>query len=116
MAVSKSSLEAQFDAYWNILAGDYPRLAEEIQFDDERKWRIDRGLPELKIGIEIEGVGGNKSRHLTMKGYSEDCTKYNRAAELGWVILRYTTLHIENDPMSMIEQIKSVINRRKSIG
>ena len=74
----------------------------EYKFHSERRWRFDFAHLELKLAIEVEGLCAEwqKSRHTTIKGYIEDCEKYNAAALLGWTVLRYTysTLHqIERD-------------------
>lgn len=74
----------------------------EHRFHDKKLWRFDFANLELKLAIEIEGLcaAGQKSRHTTIKGYQNDCEKYNAAALLGWTVLRYTyrTLYqIERD-------------------
>jgi len=74
----------------------------EHRFHDKRRWRFDFAHLELKLVIEVEGLCAEwqKSRHTTIKGYTEDCEKYNAAALLGWTVLRYTysTLYqIERD-------------------
>lgn len=82
---------------------------EEFQFDEVRKFRFDWVIPELKTGVEFEGIISEKSGHTTIKGYSKDCTKYNLCQCLGWKVLRYTVLNyqdIENDLKLLIEKIK----------
>jgi len=73
-------------------------LVHEYQFDPCRKWRSDFYIPELNVLIEYEGlgVGLNKNRpggHQTVKGYTANCEKYNRASLLGFKLLRYTALN-----------------------
>lgn len=65
----------------------------EYAFHPERKWRFDFAIPELKIGIEYEGLLSDKSRHTTVKGYTNDSEKYNAAQMLGWRVLRYTAIN-----------------------
>lgn len=65
---------------------------EELVFHPVRKWRFDWAIPELKIAIEYEGLMSKKSRHTTIKGYTEDTIKYNEASKLGWRVLRYTAI------------------------
>jgi len=76
----------------------------ELKFHPTRRWRFDFAWPELMIAAEVEGgteshgqrrrIKGKlctlKSRHLTPKGYENDCEKYNEAAMLGWHILKFT--------------------------
>lgn len=76
--------------------GTIPEYVEEHEFHHTRKFRFDWAIPSLKIAIEYEGVVSKKSRHTTLKGYTNDCTKYNIAQSLGWIILRYTALNYED--------------------
>lgn len=80
-------------------------VTKEFQFHPKRKWRFDYYIPELKLGIEVEGgtyketwyrdkrtgelkhhTGG---RHNTGEGFLNDCEKYNTATILGFKILRF---------------------------
>jgi very-short-patch-repair endonuclease len=61
----------------------------------ERMWRFDFAFPELKIAVEIEGGIHISGRHNRGKGMEEDMEKYNRAAVLGWTVLRYSTGMVE---------------------
>lgn len=83
------------------------KFQEEYQFDEVRKFRFDWAIPKLKCGIEFEGIISEKSRHTTIRGFSQDCTKYNLCQCLGWKVLRYTVLNyqnIENDLKLLIEK------------
>jgi hypothetical protein len=73
--------------------GLIPGYVEELQFSQDRKFRFDWAIPELMIAIEYEGLISKKSRHTTIKGYSNDCSKYNFAQSLGWIVLRYTVIN-----------------------
>lgn len=66
---------------------------KEYKFNPQRKWRFDFAIPEMKIGIEYEGLMSAKSRHTTITGFSNDTEKYNAAQALGWRVLRYTALN-----------------------
>jgi len=71
----------------------------EHKFDSERKFKFDIAIPQLKVGIEYEGIynaTGGKSRHTTGYGYSKDCEKYNLATVSGWKVLRYTATNYRN--------------------
>lgn len=74
---------------------------EEFIFHPTRKWRFDLCIPSMMIAFEYDGlaIGRNKdgkSRHTSIKGYTEDTIKINSATLLGWKVFRYTTLN-END-------------------
>lgn len=68
----------------------------EYLFLKGRRYRFDVALPDKKIAIEYEGLplqANRKSRHTTIKGYSNDCEKYNNAVCNGWRLLRFTALN-----------------------
>jgi hypothetical protein len=76
-------------------------LKKEFQFCKGRRWKADYYIPELNVLIEYEGlgVGRNKFRaggHQTVKGYTANCDKYNRASMLGYKLIRYTALNFGN--------------------
>ncbi len=62
----------------------------EYRFHDLRKFRFDIAIPDMKVGIEYEGLMSEKSRHTTIEGFTMDCIKYNLAQLNGWKVLRYT--------------------------
>ena len=70
-----------------------PGMAEEFRFHNQRKFRFDFALPDLKVAFEYEGIMRGKSRHTTITGYTKDCEKYNLAALEGWKVYRYTALN-----------------------
>lgn len=67
-------------------------LVTELKFLTDRKFKFDYAIEEIKLAIEYEGIKSKKSRHTTLKGYSTDSTKYNRANIDKWTLLRYTAL------------------------
>jgi very-short-patch-repair endonuclease len=48
-----------------------------------------------RIAIECEGGTWGKSRHTSGKGYIADIEKYNKAALMGFKVLRFTTEQIK---------------------
>jgi very-short-patch-repair endonuclease len=44
--------------------------------------------PEAKVALEIEGGIFTGGRHTSSAGFVKDMAKYNRAAVLGWKVLR----------------------------
>lgn len=61
----------------------------EYIFHPKRKWRFDFYFPEFKIAIEVEG--GYGGRHQRIGGFASDCVKYDHAAIMGILVLRFTT-------------------------
>lgn len=66
------------------------KIEKEYRFCPERKWRFDYAIPEKMLAIEIEGGVWQYGRHNRAGGFLKDMEKYNKAAELGWRILRFT--------------------------
>ena len=105
----RSSLESKFLSLWKSLAGNSPQPETEYRFHPTRRWRFDFAFPESKVAVEMEGgvwTGGGHNRGTI---YNTNCDKYNEAALLGWIVLRYTTNHLRQSPVQIIEQVKRAI-------
>ena len=69
-------------------------LEKEYKFCSDRGWRFDFCIPSLKIAIEFEGgIFMQHSGHNTSKHFTKDSDKYNRAAVLGYRVIRVTALN-----------------------
>lgn len=79
----------------------------------ERHWRFDYCIPDLKIACELEGSVFRQGRHTRGIGYSNDCEKYNKAALLGWTVLRYTTGQIRSNPAQVYADLKYLKEQKK---
>ena len=84
----------------------------EYKFHPSRKWRFDWAYPENRIAFEYEGIvikrktqaGG---RHVSIKGFSNDCEKYNEAQLLGWKVYRLTAIMVgDGRAIALINKIK----------
>jgi hypothetical protein len=69
-------------------------FVKEYKFHTSRRWKFDYAIPDKKLAIEYNGIFSNKSRHLTVTGYSGDMEKINQAQLLGWRVLQYTPLNL----------------------
>lgn len=67
-----------------------PRPEREWKFDAKRRWRFDYAWPERMVALEVEGGVWTGGRHTRGAGFLKDIEKYNRAAVLGWRLLRVT--------------------------
>lgn len=72
----------------------FKEFVREHRFDPTRLWRFDFANIEDKVAVEIEGGVWLRGRggHTSPSGFKKDCEKYNRAAVLGWRVLRYTSI------------------------
>ncbi len=67
-----------------------PRPDREWKFEVKRRWRFDYAWPQQMIALEVEGGVWTGGRHTRGAGFVRDMEKYNRAAVLGWRLLRVT--------------------------
>lgn len=74
-----------------VRAADLPAPVEQLRFHPTRRWRLDFAWPDEKLAVEIDGGVFSGGRHTRGTGYTEDCSKLNEAAVLGWSVLRFTT-------------------------
>lgn len=82
-------------------------FVEELKFSKKRRFRFDFAIPNMKVGIEYEGLNSAKSGHTTLVGYTSDCVKYNLAQLEGWIVLRYTAINykeIREDLLTLINK------------
>jgi very-short-patch-repair endonuclease len=108
-----SSLERTFQTYWGMLSTEqYADPVTEFRFAPPRKFRFDLAWPDLKIAVELEGGVYSGGRHTRGKGFENDCEKYNLAALNNWLVVRYTSNMLKNDPISVIRQIQHLIDIR----
>lgn len=81
-------------------------LLEEYRFDEKKRWRFDWAIESIKVAVEFEGgVFQADSGHKTAKHYTKDTNKYNRAAQLGWKVLRFTAVNYK----SLIEELNACV-------
>lgn len=110
--MTRSSLERAFETRRIQLLGDVPEPEAQYRFHPKRRFRFDYAWVEAKVACELEGIMSTKSRHTTIGGFVRDCDKYNLAIEKGWVVLRYTVVHLNNHPVAMFGQIRRVLEMR----
>lgn len=89
--VSKGEQEFALHCLANDLSPE-----REFRFHPKRRWRFDFAFPEFLLAVEIEGGIWTRGRHNRPTGFSGDCEKYNAAALLGWMVLRYPTDQVIN--------------------
>ena len=104
-------LEMQFQR--DARAIKLPTMQKEFRFHPTRRWRFDYAFPEMLIAVEIEGGTGRvRGRHLRTLGFREDCTKYNEAAMLGWMVLRGDAKMVKDG--SLLAMVERAIQSRTS--
>lgn len=102
--MAKRDLESTFE--FQCRAAGLVIKEREYRFHPVRRWRIDFAWPDMKYGVEIEGLSSKISRHTTIKGYRNDCEKYNTALLMGWRILRFTDREVTTGTgLTMLEDL-----------
>lgn len=93
------------DFYWNV----------EARFSiSETRLRVKTCmlLVEVEGGTRKRGKDGQRGGgHNRPDGFQDDCEKYNAAAELGWIVLRYTSDDITKRLPEVVAQIRRVLER-----
>lgn len=85
-------------------------MVREYMFHPTRKWRFDYAIPALKIAVECDGGVWTGGRHVNPQGYVKDMEKFNAAAELGWVVLKFTPKQLVTH--ATLETLRATIARQ----
>lgn len=88
-----------------VLAPDlYPLLTRDYPF---QSFKIDLAAVPQKIAIEVDGgqwqPGGGKH------GSRRDYQKTRQITMAGWLLLRFTTSEVNDDPIGVIGEIRSAV-------
>jgi hypothetical protein len=97
------------------------KVTPEFQFCPIRKYRADWKVEKngKVVLIEYEGIAPSEGKwttfngkktfmrppmgHTTPQGFTKDCQKYNLMSLLGFYLLRYTTLNLNDDILNDLE-------------
>lgn len=102
-----SEIERAFEFAWRVrvrelgIAVNEPE--REYRFDLMRRWRFDFAWLAEKVAVECDGGqwlarGGRHAR-------DRDREKLNRAAAMGWRVLRFSQEMLERDPVGAVAQV-----------
>jgi hypothetical protein len=105
---AKASAAIQFFA-----ANGVATPTAEYKFAPDRRWRFDFAWPEHKIALEVEGGVWTNGRHTRGSGFVKDMQKYNRAAVLGWRVVRVVPSELRRtETAAMIRAMMNVAELR----
>ena len=104
----KSHLESLM--LYQIKSCRLPSPVPEYRFHNVRRWRFDLAWPDQMLAVEIEGGTWKAvSRHISGRGFHNDCIKYNSAVMLGWRILRFDgDLVRSGEALKVLEQVLEI--------
>lgn len=104
-----SNLEYAFLTLWKQCAEGYPDPVSEYRIVPDRRYRWDYCFPAERIALEIQGGTWTGGSHGRGSGIRRDCEKNNLAVAAGWKVFYVTTDMLRDDPYTLIEQIKQVL-------
>lgn len=91
MAERKSSAVERWVEAWSEACQDLPPV-RECRFHPTRRWRFDLAWPDLKVAVEVDGIGFG---HQSIAGRKADNEKQNHAVLDGWSVFRFCTASIK---------------------
>lgn len=136
----KKELSKGFQSILIQIGGDIPSPEAEYKFHPSRKWKFDFAWPDHQVAVELEGgvygkniycyncgvkqrarkKDGSLGKAISLGGghtrfhrFMSDKEKYNTAAMMGWMILRFVREDILGDPFEMIETLRVTLARRR---
>ena len=89
-----SSLESM--AALKMKARGVPKWETERRILAPRRFMFDFVWSKQRVTLEVHGVYGRKSRHLTPSGFQRDRVKMNLAQLAGWIVIEAGTDHIRS--------------------
>lgn len=105
-----SGLEDTFAHYIRFLAPDLAvGMVEQYRIAPERRFKWDFAWPEKKTAIELHGGLWAYGAHSRPAGVQRDMTKANVATLAGWKVLYFSTDDLEDDPETVIAQVRMVL-------
>jgi very-short-patch-repair endonuclease len=111
----RASLSELEEALWVQFkgAGLAARCVREYVFAPPRRWRFDFCFLHASVAIECEGAVFVQGRHNRGAGMTADLEKYNMAAEMGFIVLRYDLRAIKSGvALAQIERVLRQSGRR----
>jgi very-short-patch-repair endonuclease len=81
-----------------LTGGPFTGFVREHRFHPTRAWRLDLAWPQIKLGVECEGVGagGKPGRHQLTQHIHDNCEKHSALAAMGWRLIRVTGRQVRN--------------------
>jgi very-short-patch-repair endonuclease len=113
--LARESLEAAFQTRY-IQLGGVGEWARHYRFLADSGYQLDFAMPDLRIGVEINGGQWQISGHSSGRGLHRDADKQNRALVAGWSIFWLTTdmLDAHGDPVH-VQRVVDVVRRKSEL-
>ena len=91
-------------------APDLPTVVPQLPlgFWAGGRGRADVGIPDWRLLLEVDG----RAWHARLRDFDRDRERDNLAVAHGWVVLRFTALHLRHDPAQVLDLIRRTGARR----
>ena len=108
-APTESELEVMVDEI--VTSAGLPRLVRQHPVHiDGRSFLLDLASPDLMIAIEADGF----AVHGLRSAFESDRARQNALENAGWLVLRFTWLHVSNRPDDLVATIARAIAHRSA--
>jgi very-short-patch-repair endonuclease len=104
-----------FESVLRAIVTGVPGLTVEPQVpiaDGDFFARVDLADQQLRIVIEADSL----EFHGSAKAFDRDCRRYNGLVVRGWLVLRFTWLHVMFEPGLVAATVRAVVAQRRRSG
>jgi len=95
--------------FCDVVGYEFPAYQREHRFHPKRRWRFDFAWLTEKVAIEVQGGVFVRGRHSRGRNQAQDMDKFNEALRLGWKVLQFSTVHINEQPIQTLETIRDLL-------
>ena len=102
-----SGLVRHFDTTFLQIGRHLPEPEKEVPFLEDRGFHFDRAWSEYRVAVEIEG-----GVHKIDNRFQSDIEKYNLAQLEGWLVIRFSSEWLTNQPYRVFAWIEEALVKR----
>ncbi len=84
-----------------------PKLQYEVWQWERFIARLDFAYPEQRVAIEVDGFRYHDGR----QAFDADRARSNEIQAMGWLVLRITSKHLEEDPDGVVAWVRRALSR-----
>lgn len=107
VGVTESPLETDFLKLIRSEGLPIPMLQYVVRDGERFVGRVDFAYPDQRVAIEADGF----RHHDQRRSFDAERARGNDLLALGWVVLRITSKHIEEDPEAVTTWVRRALNR-----
>jgi very-short-patch-repair endonuclease len=107
LGVTESPLESHVLKALKKAGLPIPKLQYEVRDGDRFVARLDFAYPEQRLAIEADGF----RYHADRRAFDGDRARANELQARGWLILRVTSKHLQEDPEGVAAWVRKALSR-----